>query len=56
MKNFLQGHATHPDWRMALALAAAQIEAQRREVGDCALEPIAGCFIEFDDLGQQQRL
>jgi small ligand-binding sensory domain FIST len=25
---FLAGHATHPDWRMALALAAAQIDAQ----------------------------
>jgi small ligand-binding sensory domain FIST len=24
---FLLGHATHPDWRMALALAAAQIDA-----------------------------
>lgn len=29
MRLFLHGHATHPDWRMALALAAAQIEAQR---------------------------
>jgi small ligand-binding sensory domain FIST len=24
---FLAGHATHPDWRMALALAAAQVDA-----------------------------
>lgn len=30
MSPFLLGHATHPDWRMALALAAAQIDAQRR--------------------------
>ena len=29
MKLFLHAHATHPDWRIALALAAAQIEAQR---------------------------
>jgi len=29
MKLFLHGHATHPDWRMALALAAAQVDAQR---------------------------
>ncbi|MEY4752360.1 MAG: hypothetical protein RJA44_35 [Pseudomonadota bacterium] len=29
MLPFLLGHATHPDWRMALALAAAQIDAQR---------------------------
>ncbi len=31
MKRFLHGNATHPDARMALALAAAQIEAQRGE-------------------------
>ncbi|MBK1616665.1 hypothetical protein CKO44_24805 [Rubrivivax gelatinosus] len=29
MPNFVTGHATHPDWRMAVALAAAQIAAQR---------------------------
>ncbi len=29
MNRFLQAHATHPDPHMALALAAAQIEAQR---------------------------
>ena len=29
MNLFLHGHATHPDWRGALALAGAQIEAQR---------------------------
>jgi small ligand-binding sensory domain FIST len=29
---FLIGHATHPDWRMALALAAAQIDAARAQV------------------------
>ena len=33
MNRFLHGHATHPDARMALALAAAQIEAQRTEPG-----------------------
>jgi small ligand-binding sensory domain FIST len=31
MQRFLHGHASHPDWRVALALAAAQIEAERRE-------------------------
>ena len=36
MKRFLHGHATHPDWRMALALAAAQIDAQR---GGTNLDP-----------------
>ncbi|MBU6259532.1 MAG: FIST C-terminal domain-containing protein [Burkholderiales bacterium] len=29
MSGFLVGHATHPDWRGALALAAAQIEGAR---------------------------
>jgi small ligand-binding sensory domain FIST len=28
MPLFLLGHATHPDWRMALALASAQLDAQ----------------------------
>lgn len=28
MKLFLHAHATHPDWRMALALASAQLQAQ----------------------------
>jgi small ligand-binding sensory domain FIST len=27
-ESFVCGHATHPDWRMALALAAAQLDAQ----------------------------
>lgn len=39
MKPFWIGHATHPDWRMALALAAAQIEAQR--AGELAGLPAA---------------
>ncbi len=29
MKLFLHAHATHPDWRIALSLATAQLEAQR---------------------------
>jgi hypothetical protein len=29
MKLFLHAHATHPDWRMALALATAQLQAQQ---------------------------
>jgi small ligand-binding sensory domain FIST len=28
---FLHAHATHPDWRIALSLAAAQLDAQRSE-------------------------
>ena len=29
MSPFLVGHASHPDWRMALSMAAAQLDAQR---------------------------
>ena len=29
MSGFLVGHATHPDWKAALALAAMQLDAQR---------------------------
>ena len=36
MNRFVHGHATHPDWRMALALAAAQIDAQRAQPGHAA--------------------
>ena len=45
MKNFLQGHATHPDWRMALALAAAQIEAQRREPGNASTPTLGWIYL-----------
>lgn len=31
MKLFLHAHATHPDWRFALSLATAQLEAQRAQ-------------------------
>ncbi|MEO6410660.1 MAG: FIST N-terminal domain-containing protein [Burkholderiaceae bacterium] len=34
MKTFLSGHAMHPDWRVALALAGAQIEAARASAAD----------------------
>jgi small ligand-binding sensory domain FIST len=46
MKPFLHAHAMHPDWRMALALAAAQIEAQRSEPG--AAVPTLG-WVYFSD-------
>ena len=42
MKRFLHGHATHPDWRVALALAAAQIDAQR---GGSAPDPAAAVAV-----------
>ena len=41
MKLFLHAHATHPDWHFALALAAAQIEAQR-QLPDHVREPTLG--------------
>ncbi len=31
MSAFLVGHATHPDWRAALALVAAQVDGQRAQ-------------------------
>ncbi|MEY4563571.1 MAG: hypothetical protein RLZZ618_2848 [Pseudomonadota bacterium] len=43
MKLFAHAHATHPDWRMAVALAAAQIEAQRADASQAhAGEPTLG--------------
>lgn len=47
MKRFLHGHATHPDAGVALALAAAQIDAQRREPG-AADDPTLGWFYLTD--------
>ena len=45
MKRFLHGHATHPDTHMALALAAAQIEAQRAEQGHRAALTLGWVYI-----------
>lgn len=43
MKLFAHAHATHPDWRMAVALAAAQIDAQRNDpVGRHIRQPTLG--------------
>ena len=46
MQTFLHAHATHPDWRIALALAAAQLDAQadtqRHESAGHALAPTLG--------------
>lgn len=42
MTAFLVGHATHPDWRGALALAAAQLDAQQAARGDAATAPTLG--------------
>jgi len=47
MKLFLHAHATHPDAHMALALAAAQIDAQRRQ-RDAIAQPTLG-WMYFTD-------
>jgi len=49
MSAFLVGHATHPDWRGALALAAAQVEARRAEHEASARGPISLGFVYFTD-------
>ena len=45
MNRFLHGHATHPDWRIALALAAAQIDAQRREPGHASAPTLGWIYL-----------
>ncbi|MDP1899518.1 MAG: FIST C-terminal domain-containing protein [Rubrivivax sp.] len=49
MSDFLVGHATHPDWRGALALAAAQIDARRAEQDMAAAGPPTLGFVYFTD-------
>jgi small ligand-binding sensory domain FIST len=45
MNRFLHGHATHPDWRIALALAAAQIDAQRHAPGAAAAPTLGWVYL-----------
>jgi small ligand-binding sensory domain FIST len=49
MSAFLVGHATHPDWHGALALAAAQVEARRAEHEASARGPLSLGFVYFTD-------
>ncbi len=49
MPGFLLGHATHPDWRAALALAAAQVDARRAEHEASAAGPLTLGFVYFTD-------
>jgi small ligand-binding sensory domain FIST len=49
MQGFLVGHATHPDWRGALALAAAQIDAQRAAHDASPAGPLTLGFVYFSD-------
>jgi len=48
MQRFLVGHASHPDWRHALALAAAQIDAQGSRTAGETAEASLG-FVYFTD-------
>lgn len=49
MKLFAHAHATHPDWRMAVALAAAQVEAQRHDAAGLHIhQPTLG-WVYFSD-------
>ena len=41
MKRFLYAHASHPEWAMALALVATQLEAQRADPA-CGADPTLG--------------
>lgn len=52
MKLFLHAHATHPDGHVALALAAAQIEAQR-SLNDAIQQPTLGWLYLTDHLAAQ---
>jgi small ligand-binding sensory domain FIST len=52
MKTFLQAHATHPDASKALAVAGAQIEAQRRLPG-AATHPNLGWLYLTDHFAPQ---
>jgi len=49
MPGFLVGHATHPDWRAALALAGAQIEARRAAHEQGGAGPLTLGFAYFTD-------
>ncbi len=52
MKLFLHAHATHPDGHMALALAAAQIDAQRG-ASTGIVQPTIGWLYLTDHLAGQ---
>ena len=49
MQGFLVGHATHPDWRAALALAEAQVQARRAAHEASAAGPLTLGFVYFSD-------
>ena len=49
MPGFLVGHATHPDWSAALALAALQIDGQRERHEASSAGPLTLGFVYFTD-------
>jgi small ligand-binding sensory domain FIST len=49
MHGFLVGHATHPDWRAALALAGAQVEGRRASHERSGAGPLTLGFAYFTD-------
>ena len=49
MPGFLVGHATHPDWQAALALAALQIDGQRASPESRRAAPPTLGFVYFTD-------
>ena len=56
MKRFLHGHATHPDARMALALAATQVEAQRTEADDAGVPTLGWLYLTDHFAAQAEAL
>ncbi len=46
---FLVGHATHPDWRSALALAVVQLQAAQSAHDASAAGPLSLGFVYFTD-------
>ena len=49
MPVFLIGHAAHPDWSAALALAATQIDGQRERLEASGAGPLTLGFVYFSD-------
>ncbi len=49
MSGFLVGHATHPDWKAALALAAMQLDAQRERHEASGAGPLTLGYVYFTD-------
>ena len=49
MNGFLVGHATHPDWRGAFALAAAQVDAAHAQLDVSGAGPLSLGFVYITD-------